>query len=92
MKCSVNFPFRKSVFRFETAEVGVADAAGLTLSNTSRHLLCLRDCGLVEARHDWRHVYYRLTEGVKGLLEANEAFIAQVADRVAGCRRPEMEV
>jgi DNA-binding transcriptional ArsR family regulator len=69
----------------------VTEAAGLSISNASRHLLCLRDCGLVEARQNWRHVYYRLAEGVKEMLEANEAFIAQVADRVASCQRPEMQ-
>ena len=69
----------------------VAESAGLTISNASRHLLCLRDCGLLEARQSWRNVYYCLAEGVKELLESNEAFIAQVADRVAACQRPEMK-
>jgi ArsR family transcriptional regulator, cadmium/lead-responsive transcriptional repressor len=68
----------------------VAAAAGLTLSNASRHLACLRDCGLVEARQEWRHVYYRLAEGIGDLLNANDAFIARVAERVAACERPEM--
>lgn len=68
----------------------VARAAGLTLSTASRHLACLRDCGLVEARQDWRHVYYRLADDVAELLRANEAFIERVADRVAACERPEM--
>jgi DNA-binding transcriptional ArsR family regulator len=68
----------------------VANTAGLTISNTSRHLLCLRDCGLVESRQNWRQVNYRLAEGVKALLESNEIFIAQVADRVESCQRPEM--
>lgn len=68
----------------------VAEVACLTISNTSRHLLCLRDCGLVESRQNWRHIHYRLAEGVKELLEGNEIFIARVAGRVTACRRPEM--
>lgn len=68
----------------------VASEAGLSPSNASRHLACLKDCGLVEARQDWRHVHYRLASGVAQLLEANEAFIERVAERVAACRRPEM--
>ena len=68
----------------------VASTTGLSSSNTSRHLSCLRDCGLVEARQEWRHVYYRLASGVADLLDANDAFLAQVADRIAACNRPEM--
>ncbi len=67
-----------------------AAAAGLSASNTSRHLACLKECGLVEARQDWRHVFYRLADGVSELLAANDAFIERVADRVSACQRPEM--
>ena len=70
----------------------VAQRAGLSPSNTSRHLACLKDCGLVESRSEWRFVYYRLAEAVGGLLTANDAFIERVAERVAACTRPEMGV
>ena len=69
----------------------VARIAGLSPSNASRHLSCLRDCGLVEGRQDWRHVHYRLAEGVLDLLDANEGFLERVAERVAACTRPEMD-
>ena len=69
----------------------VAAAARLTPSNASRHLACLRDCGLVEARRDWRHVHYRLAHGVAELLAVADAFLSDVAERVAACQRPEME-
>jgi ArsR family transcriptional regulator, cadmium/lead-responsive transcriptional repressor len=70
----------------------VADAAGLTLSNASRHLACLRDCGLVESRQAWRHVYYRLAgQHVTHLLEEADLVLQLVAERVAACARPEME-
>lgn len=68
----------------------VAQRAGLSPSNASRHLACLKDCGLVEARPEWRFVYYRLAAGVADLLAANDAFIEQVGERVAACTRPEM--
>jgi DNA-binding transcriptional ArsR family regulator len=69
----------------------VANTAGLSPSNASRHLACLKDCGLVEARQEWRRIYYRLAEGVAELLLANDRFIERVAERVAACERPEME-
>ena len=65
-----------------------AVAAGLSPSNASRHLACLRDCGLVESRQDWRQVYYRLADGVAELLDTNDRFIERVADRIAACDRP----
>jgi ArsR family transcriptional regulator, cadmium/lead-responsive transcriptional repressor len=65
-----------------------AAAAGLSPSNASRHLACLRDCSLVESRQDWRQVYYRLADGVADLLEGNDRFIERVADRIAACDRP----
>lgn len=68
----------------------VAVTTGLSPSSASRHLACLKDCGLIEARQEWRHVYYWLAEGVKSLLTVNDAFIDQVAERLAACERPEM--
>lgn len=68
----------------------VAIAAGLSPSNASRHLACLRDCALVGSRQDWRFVYYRLADGVADLLAANEPFIDRVADHIASCQSPEM--
>ena len=67
-----------------------AATSGLSPSNASQHLACLRDCGLVDSRQEWRHVYYRLADGVGAVLEVNDAFIAGVADRIAACQRPEM--
>jgi len=64
-------------------------AAGLSPSNASKHLACLRDCGLVESRQEGRRVYYRVADGVTQMLEANDAFIAVVADRIDACERPE---
>lgn len=69
----------------------VAAAAGLTPSNASKHLACLRDCGLVEARQEWRTVYYRLAgEHVAHLLNEADLVLDVIAERVVACRRPEM--
>ena len=75
----------------ELAAGDAAVAAGLSVSNASKHLACLRECGLVDSRQEWRRVYYRLAEGIPQMLDANDAFIARVADRIAACERPEMK-
>lgn len=75
----------------ERAVGEAAAAAGIGLSRASRHLACLRECGLVVTRQEWRRVYYRLADGVAPLLERNAAFIATVADQIVACQRPEMD-
>jgi DNA-binding transcriptional ArsR family regulator len=70
----------------------IALATGLTPSNASRHLACLRECGLIEARQEWRYVYYRLAGAhVEHLLREADLVLELIADRVAACKRPEME-
>jgi DNA-binding transcriptional ArsR family regulator len=68
----------------------IAAASGLTSSNASRHLACLRDCGLVTSRQEWRTVEYALANGVAAWLDETDRFIASVAERIAACDRPEM--
>src|SRR5687767_9849785 len=64
---------------------------GLSQSNTSGHLACLRECGLVESRSEWRKVYYRLAGAhVEQLLEEADLVLAKVAERIAACRPSEM--
>jgi rhodanese-related sulfurtransferase/predicted transcriptional regulator len=63
----------------------LAERAGLTLANASRHLQQLRRAGLVEGRREGKRVYYRLAEenAVIGLLSAlgavGERSSAQIA-------------
>jgi DNA-binding transcriptional ArsR family regulator len=65
----------------------------LSLSNASRHLACLRDCGLLEARQVWRNVYYRLAgPHVEHLLSEADLVLEIVAERIQECRRPEMNL
>ena len=65
----------------------LADRAGITLANCSRHLQLLRRAGLVEGRREGKRVFYRLAgeDDVIGLLNAlsrvgerNSAEIARV--------------
>ncbi len=61
-------------------------ATGLTQSNVSGHLACLKDCGLVESRQEWRHVYYRLADArIEQLLAAADGILAATAQRVYAC-------
>lgn len=68
----------------------IATRASLTPSNASRHLTCLRECGLVESRQEWRTVYYRLGAGVAALLKHNAAIATELAERIAACENPAM--
>ena len=77
----------------------IVQATGLSQSNTSNHLACLRDCGLVVAEQQGRFVTYQLSDGrVALLLSLSEALLADVAQGVFQCTRyaerenePEME-
>jgi DNA-binding transcriptional ArsR family regulator len=40
----------------------LAERLGLTRANTSNHLACLRECGLVLGEPQGRHVSYRLAD------------------------------
>ena len=59
---------------------------GLTQSNVSGHLACLKDCGLVESRQEWRHNYYRLADArTEELLRAADGILTATAQRVYAC-------
>jgi ArsR family transcriptional regulator, cadmium/lead-responsive transcriptional repressor len=61
-------------------------ATGLTQSNVSGHLACLRDCGLVLSRQEGRFVYYRLADPrVAEVLGNAHAIVALFAARIAAC-------
>jgi ArsR family transcriptional regulator, cadmium/lead-responsive transcriptional repressor len=70
----------------------VANAVHLTPSTASRHLACLRSCGLVESRQQWRHVHYRIAStSTSSLLEAADRVLDDVAAAMAACALPEMQ-
>jgi ArsR family transcriptional regulator, cadmium/lead-responsive transcriptional repressor len=64
----------------------VVGATGLTQSNVSNHLGCLRDCGLVASEQQGRYVRYRLSdERVAQLLNLADELLADVAKGVYQC-------
>jgi DNA-binding transcriptional ArsR family regulator len=59
---------------------------GLTQPNVSNHLGCLRDCGLVSARQEGRHVHYTLSDPRVGqLLLLADELLGEVARGVYEC-------
>jgi DNA-binding transcriptional ArsR family regulator len=66
----------------------IVEATGLTQSNVSNHLACLRDCGLVIAEQQGRFVYYELSDQRVGqLLTLADQLLADVAKGVYECTR-----
>jgi DNA-binding transcriptional ArsR family regulator len=66
----------------------IVEATGLSQSNASNHLGCLRDCGLVVAEPEGRYVTYHLSDDRVGeLLDLAETLLADVARGVYECTR-----
>lgn len=66
----------------------IVDATRLSQPNTSNHLSCLLDCGLVSRRQEGRFAFYELSDDrVDELLERAEALLTDVAHGVQSCRR-----
>ena len=66
----------------------IAAAAGLSQSNTSNHLACLHDCGLVARQPQGLYVYYQLADArVDTLLRLAEELLADVARGIYECTR-----
>ena len=63
-------------------------ATELSQSNTSNHLRCLRDCGLVITQQQGKHVIYRLSDDrVAELLDLANFLLADVARGLYECTR-----
>ncbi len=66
----------------------IVETTGLSQSNVSNHLACLRDCGLVTAEQQGRFVYYELSDKRVGqLLTLADQLLADVAKGVYECTR-----
>jgi ArsR family transcriptional regulator, cadmium/lead-responsive transcriptional repressor len=66
----------------------IVEATGLTQSNASNHLGCLRDCGLVVATQQGKYVSYQLGDSrVAEILELADELLADVAKGVYECTR-----
>ena len=71
----------------------LAQALGLTRSNVSNHLACLRDCGIVAAEHQGRRTRYaivdaHLARALSALLEVTLAVDASAPFLDPGCPVP----
>lgn len=65
-------------------------ATGLSQSNVSNHLACLKDCGLVRSTRRGRNVFYECSDPrVARLLELAREVLADVAQGVFECTRYE---
>lgn len=66
----------------------ILEKTGLSQSNASNHLACLRDCGLVTAEPEGRYVTYHLSDDrVGAVLELAESLLSDVARGVYECTR-----
>lgn len=77
------------VQRLVGGEARVTDLVGelgLPQSTVSKHLACLRECGLVVGRPEGRQVFYSLARPeLIGLLEVAETLLAATGYAVALC-------
>lgn len=66
----------------------IVEATGLSQSNTSNHLSCLHDCGLVSREQQGRSVHYSLRDvRVAMLLSLADELLADVAKGIYECTR-----
>ena len=64
----------------------IVETTGLSQSNASNHLGCLRDCGLVSSEQEGRFVRYRLSDPRVGeLLRLSGELLGEVARGVYEC-------
>jgi DNA-binding transcriptional ArsR family regulator len=77
------------VQRLAAGEARVVDLTGelgLAQSTVSKHLACLRDCGLIDYRVAGRQSFYALTRPeLMDLLQAAEGVLAATGSAVALC-------
>lgn len=70
--------------RGEARVVDLTGELGLAQSTVSKHLACLRDCGLIDYRAEGRQSFYALTRPeLMDVLEAAERLLAATGHAVA---------
>lgn len=66
----------------------VVEHTGLAQPNTSMHLACLEDCGLVTRRRRGRFIEYAIADPlVLNLLRYAERLLEKVGDKIFQCTR-----
>ena len=66
----------------------IVEATGLTQSNVSNHLACLRCCDLVVRQQQGRYVYYQLSDArIAKLLDLADELLADVVLGIDSCNR-----
>ncbi|MDX2076542.1 MAG: metalloregulator ArsR/SmtB family transcription factor [bacterium] len=69
----------------------LTEVTGLSQSNVSNHLSCLRDCGLVTREQNGRYaVYQHSDDRVALLLQLADQLLSDVAKGVYDCTRYEL--
>nr|WP_026117193.1 metalloregulator ArsR/SmtB family transcription factor [Nocardiopsis valliformis] len=72
--------------RGEARVTDLVEQLGLAQSTVSKHVSCLRDCGLVDGRPQGRQVFYSLSRPeLLDLLAAAETLLAATGNAVALC-------
>jgi DNA-binding transcriptional ArsR family regulator len=70
----------------EARVVDLTDELGLAQSTVSKHLACLRDCGLIDYRAEGRQSFYALTRPeLPDLFRSAEQLLAATGEAVALC-------
>ncbi|TDC84533.1 ArsR family transcriptional regulator [Micromonospora sp. KC606] len=87
---SLGDPARLAILRrLASGEARVVDLTGelgLAQSTVSKHLACLRDCGLIDFRVEGRQSFYALTRPeLLDLLRSAEQVLAATGEAVALC-------
>lgn len=66
----------------------IVELTGLSQPNTSMHLACLLDCGLVQNNKEGRNSIYQLSgEEVKAVIETARSIISQHSKQLFECTR-----
>jgi ArsR family transcriptional regulator, cadmium/lead-responsive transcriptional repressor len=66
----------------------IVERTGLTQSNVSNHLSCLKSCGLVVNSQSGRYVTYRLSSGrIENLLLIADQLLDECATQINACTR-----
>ncbi|MBQ0892061.1 winged helix-turn-helix transcriptional regulator [Micromonospora sp. U56] len=87
---SLGDPTRLAILRRiatgEARVVDLTDELRLAQSTVSKHLACLRDCGLIDYRAEGRQSFYALTRPeLLDLLRSAEQVLAATGEAVALC-------